>query len=161
MIRLKAAADIALGPGEPLTLKPGDTERMERDLLIAQLAGSGHTYIDIARQLDAPLTEVVNRVAAMLRGHAALSPEQAADYLTHQLELLNIGIENALADMADRRDGEDGELSSRNRHFGRQALAKFLMHQAAVLGLLRQRMEIDKRERVEIVVVRPEEYEAL
>ena len=41
------------------------------------------------------------------------------------------------------------------------ALSKFLIHQAAILGLLRQRVDLNVRQKVEIAVVRGEEYDAL
>lgn len=165
--RMRDSADFEMGPGEPLSMSPRQLEETKLDLEIITLARSGLTYVEIGRNLDIPLSTVVRRIAAMLNGEAIGSPEHLSAYLYHQLALLQEGIDSALEDMADNRRGfgideiDVDKVASANRHQGRMALQKFLVHQAAILGLMRQRIDVNHREQVEITVVNRADYEAL
>jgi hypothetical protein len=156
-----------LGPPEAATLSAAQLQSAATDNAILTLANSNMTYIEISRQLGLPLPDVVRRVAAMAKGEPLGSPESMATYLAHQLELIQVGIESALRDMDDQRRGyaieevEIDKVASANRHQGRMALTKLLQHQAAIMGLLRQRVDVTRRERIEIAVVRGEDFEAL
>jgi hypothetical protein len=164
---LRDTADVELGPPDAVTPAPALLQSARLDNEILTLALSNMTYVEIARQLGIPLADVVRRVAGMAKGEPLGSAESMATYLRHQLELVQVGIESALKDMADSREGcgveeiEIDKVASANRHQGRMALAKLLTHQAAILGLLRQRIDVTRRERVEIAVVRGEDYDAL
>lgn len=165
--RMRDSADLELGPGEPLAATPKQLEETALDLEIVTLARSGLTYVEIGRNLGISLNMVVRRIAAMLNGEAVGSPEHLAAYLYHQLNLLEEGIDNALSDMNDNRrdlpleEVEIEKVASLNRHNGRMSLHKLLTHQAAIVGLMRQRIEIESREKVEILIVNKEDFEAL
>ncbi len=161
--RLTAEADAQLGPSTPVLAPNTVLKETARDLEILTLAQAGLTYIEIGRRLDMPLADVVRRIVAMLKGVPLYSEGHLAAYMQHQLDLIQVGIESALLDTAAQGQGDDftEKLASTNRHNGRMGLVKLLTHQAAILGLLRQRLEIDNRTRVEIAVLRPQEYDAL
>jgi hypothetical protein len=116
--------------------------------------------VEIAYRLDIPLSDVVRRVTAMMKGIPQYSSEHLAAYVAHQLDLIQLGIDSALSDM-NAQDPDDPKLASFNRDKGRMALHKFLHQQALLLGLLRQRVDINQRQEVAITVIRGEEYDAL
>ena len=160
---MSRAADIELGPGEPVKVSNKQLRDMQFDREILALVAAGLTYVEIGRQLDVPLGLVVRRITAMLNGEILMSDEQVNGYLRHQLDLLQIGIESSMRDMEAEGDGTPAmeKVAGTNRHQGRQMLWRFMTHQAALLGLLRQRIDINKEEKVTIAVVRGEDYDAL
>lgn len=160
---MSRAANIELGPGEPVVLSPKQLREMQFDQEILQLVAAGLTYMDISRHLDVPIGLVVRRITAMLNGEILMSDEQINGYLRHQLDLLQMGVESSLRDMEAEGDGTAAleKIAGTNRHQGRQMLWRFMTHQAALLGLLRQRIDINKREEVTIAVVRGEDYDAI
>ena len=157
------ASDLTIGPGQPIALTPAELHEMERDADILRLAVSGLTYPEIARRLDLPMPQVVTRIAGMLKSHPLLSEEHIGGYLAHQLDLLAVGIQSALDDMAaeDVGDYKYDKLAAQRRDSGRMALVKLMLHQAAILGLLRQRIDVNRREQINITVVRSEDFDAL
>lgn len=161
--RLKEATDLSLGPADPVVPTKRQLEEAEKNAQIILLAQNGLTYIDIARELDMPVGMVIRRVVGMMKGVPLYTQEHMAAYLAHQLELLQVGIESAVRDVQDWRDGDlaTEKLAGENRHSGRMGLAKLLVHQAAILGLMRQQIDITRREQVEITVIRGEDYDAL
>lgn len=161
--RLRDSADVTLGPGEPVVPSAHALREAETNMQILQLAQANMTYIDIARNLGLSLREVVDRITGMLKGVPLYSEEHLSAYLAHQLDLVQVGIDSSLKDMADRRDDDEvvDKIASTNRHNGRMALNKFMIHQAAILGLLRQRIDINSREQIEITIVRGEDFDAL
>jgi len=163
LITMRHATDIELGPGEPVNLSDKQLRDMKTDQDILSLVVAGLTYVEIARQLEMPVGKVVRRVTAMLNGEVLMSDEQINGYLRHQLDLLQIGMESSLRDMESEGDGTPTmeKVAGTNRHQGRQMLWRFMTHQAALLGLLRQRIDVTKNETVTIAVVRGEDYEAI
>lgn len=163
MRAMRHAADIQLGPGKPVTVSDKQLRDMQFDREILALVAAGLTYVEIGRQLDVPIGLVVRRITAMLNGETLMSDEQVNGYLRHQLDLLQLGIESALQDMNAEGDGTPGmeKVAGTNRHQGRQMLWRFMTHQAALLGLLRQRIDVSRNETLTIAVVRGEDYEAL
>ena len=163
LAEVRKAADVEIGPGQPIAVSRAELDEMARDAEIIALAQAGLTYVEIGRRLEIPLPVVVGRITSMLKGVPLLSEEHIAGYLSHQLDLLGVGIENALGDMGAEDGWEEWEakIAATRRHNGRMALHKFLTHQAMILGLLRQRIDINKREQVNITVVRAEDYDAL
>lgn len=163
LAEVRKATDIEIGPGQPISLSTSELDEMQRDAEILALARAGLTYIEIGKRLEMPLNVVVGRIAGMLKGEPLLSEEHIAGYLAHQLDLLSVGIENSLSDMEAPDGWEEWEakLAATRRHNGRMALHKFVVHQAMILGLLRQRIDINRREQVNITVVRAEDYDAL
>lgn len=160
---MRHAADIELGPGEPVKVSSKQLRDMQFDREILALVAAGLTYVEIGRQLDVPLGLVVRRITAMLNGEILMSDEQVNGYLRHQLDLLQIGIESSMRDMEAEGDGTPAmeKVAGTNRHQGRQMLWRFMTHQAALVGLLRQRIDINKREEVTIAVIRGKDYDAL
>jgi len=163
MRAMRDATDIQLGPGEPVNVSDRQLVEMQLDQEILALVTAGLTYIEIGRQLDMPVGLVVRRITAMLNGETLMSDEQINGYLRHQLDLLQIGMESALRDMNSEGDGSASmeKIAGTNRHQGRQMLWRFMTHQAALLGLLRERIDINRNDTVTIAVVRGEEYDAI
>lgn len=161
--RLREHTDLSLGPSEAVIPDENVLRETALDMSILQLAQQNMTYIDIARHLGLTLPNVVRRITGMLKGVPLYSEEHLSAYLAHQLDLVQAGIESSLEDMGDRRDDDEvtAKMASSNRHNGRMALNKFLIHQAAILGLLRQRIDINSRQQIEITVIRDEDYDAL
>lgn len=164
LARMREAADVELGPNGAVIPSDAVLRETALDREILSLAQAGLTYVEIGRNLGLPIAVVVERITGMLKGLPLYSKEHLAAYLAHQLDLVEVGIKNALDDMADKSNTGDydyDKLASTNRHNGRMALNKFMIHQAAIMGLLRQRIEIEERTKIEITVVRSEDFDAL
>jgi len=161
--RLRDDVDLSLGSSEPIIPTGKALREAETNMQILQLAQANMTYIEISRNLEIPLREVVERITGMLKGVPLYSEEHLSAYLMHQLDLVQVGIDSSLKDIGDVRDDSEfvDRTAATNRHNGRMALTKLLIHQAAVLGLLRQRIDVNSREQIEITIVRPEDFDAL
>lgn len=162
--RMREAADVEIGPDYPVMPSDAVLRETAMDREILALAQAGLTYVEIGRNLGLPLAVVVERIVGMLKGIPLGSAEHLAGYLAHQLDTIQVGIDSSLKDMADRSDTGDKDydkMAATNRHNGRMALNKFLIHQAAILGLLRQRIEIEERREIAIAIIRAEDFDAL
>lgn len=154
-----------LGPADPL---PHDIvtrvlDDKAEDRQIADLARQGITYVDIARYLGKPINHVLQRIVGMLNQEEVLTPPMINDYLRHQLEIINIGIQSSLDDMnrEPETDNMTPAVAAKARHGGRMALAKFLQQQAAILGLLRERIDIYETKTITIAELRASDWDNL
>lgn len=140
----------------------------EDDLLdkrIVALARAGMGYMEIADQVGMAVPALLRRIAGLITlREDILSESMMNDYLIYQLNILALGIESAMADMVAQADPDrdvSESVASKTRQNGRLALVKFLQHQAVIMQLIRQRIDVNERKQVEIVVVRPEDWESI
>jgi hypothetical protein len=154
--------------GPPAKVDQGELDKIGDDaalnIQIVELARAGVPYPVMADQLGMSLSKLLARINQMISGgNDVLSKQQMNDYLLYQLGLIQMGIENSLEDMQVRPTGDPVEdkviFSARDK--GRVGLHKFLQHQAAIMQLFRQQIDIREVRKVEISVVRPEDFDAL
>lgn len=155
-----------VGPAEPIS--PQALARINEDALLNQqivaLARTGVPYPLLAEQVGMSLPSLLSRINQIISTeNETLSKGQMNDYLLYQLQLIQHGVNNALEDMAVEPTGDDGrdKLIYNARDKGRVALHKFLQHQAAIMQLFRQQIDIREFKKVEITVLTPDDWEAL
>lgn len=157
--------DQEVGPPEPLPLdklaRIGEEAALDKQ--IVELARAGVPYSEMAELLEMTMGQLLNRISRMVNTQSdMMSQEMINDYLLIQLQLINMGISNSLEDMAKEYEGdlEWDDLVMKARDKGRMGLHKFLQHQAAIMQLFKQKVEVDVRQ-VQISVVRGEDFDAL
>lgn len=131
---------------------------------IVAMARAGVPYMVMSEQLGMPLNRLLSRINQLISvENETLSKGQMNDYLLYQLGLIQMGIENSLEEMGLPLTGdpEADKQALWGRDKGRMALHKFLQHQAAIMQLFRQQIDIREVKKVEISVVRAEDFDAL
>lgn len=155
-----------IGPAEPVDVavlaRIGEDAALNKQ--IVDLARTGIPYSVLADQLGMTLAQLLSRINQIISTqNSALSKEQMNDYLLYQLQLIQHGINNSLEDMAVEPTGDEvyDKLAYNARDKGRVALHKFLQHQAAIMQLFRQQIDIREFKKVEITVLTPDDWESL
>lgn len=155
-----------VGPPEPLPLdklaRIGEDAALDKK--IVELARAGVPYAEMAEVLEMTMGQLLNRISRMINTqNDMLSQGMINDYLLRQLALINMGIESALQDMTmeysnDSLEWDDLVMKARDK--GRAGLHKFLQHEAAIVQLFRQKIEVEVKQAT-ILTVRSEDYDAV